>query len=132
MSLYDDLLMTADPSESDTPKLKNPRLIKEMDMDISDLLLHLFKDQPKVINAGYYQYSDYRDGRRNYERDEQGFRGMYTIHFRSKAIAYVTRKPHKQVRLIALDKSSRSHFAQQIMVRVLHDLFPEAKIERIK
>lgn len=109
---------------------KNYQLIKQMDMDISDLLLHLFKDQPRVIGTNFYQYEHHFEGRRHFQQDEAKFRGKFVIYYRSTPIATIVKKPHKRVKILPIsNKASRSYFAQQLMLRALHDLFPEAKVK---
>lgn len=114
------------------PKLqKNPLLIKEMEMDITDLLLYLFKDQPRISSAQHFSSERYREGTRHYERDLSIFQGTYSIRYKRTGIAIVTRKPHKKVQLIKVgNKAGRTHFAQQLLVKVVNDLFPAVKVAR--
>lgn len=115
------------------PKATNPKLIKEMEADLTDLLFHLFKDQPRISRAGYFSSNGFREGSRHFERDAAVFRGMYVILYKRGIIGQITCRPHKVLRIPTnLGLRGKSQFAQSMLIRLVHDQFPGARIEGVK
>lgn len=113
---------------SNDKKLKHS-LIKEMDMDANDLILHLFKGQPRLVGCGLFTAERHNSGTRHFERDNSAFREEYTIYHKGTAIAIIIGKPHKKVMLLAQQKDrKRAKFAQSLFYRVLQELFPAVKL----
>lgn len=110
---------------------KNRKLLKELEMDLLDLLMALFKEQPRIVKAGHFKYEALaRRGVHHFERDNDRFRGTYIIYYKGRALGQVTCKPHKQLLLFKQDGyNARLHYANSLLRRLVSDYFPGAKIE---
>lgn len=111
---------------------KNPLLLKELEMDLRDLLFHLVKSEPRIIGAGHFSAESFREGNRHQERDESEYRKMYRIFYRDNAIGVLTCRPHLRLKIVDRYRGGKPHYAMSLLGRLMYELFPGAKIERIK
>lgn len=106
------------------PKLK---LRKEFEMDLTDLLMALFKKQPRVVGSGYFR-SEPCNGGRLAEREHAVARDMHFIYFEGTRLGRVTCQGHKELHLLAIKNQGRVRYAQGILEKLTPILLPKVRI----
>jgi len=120
-----------EPELKKTPKQKR-NLLKEIRMDAEDLLLHLFKGQPRIVGTGYFGYERFVQGSRNFERDHATAVGSYVIYYSSTSIATIVCKPHKLLTVIETNSTSRANLGVQTLLSAIYDLLPGVQVKGTK
>lgn len=115
--------------ESVKPKFKMPkkRLLKEMRLDLTDLMLHLIKKQPRIMQTGHWRHDYNIEGGRHYNRDEAMHLGRYRLVFRDETLAYLEVKPHRRLRMVNV-KNGWPRLGQAMILNVADQYFPGMKI----
>lgn len=129
-----DVFINPTISDQTNPAFLKPdpqQLVKEMDLDISDLLLHLIKGQPRVSSLNLYGFNNHSVGSRYFERDNASFDGQFSIFFNSSTIAQLTCRPHKKLVLTGGLSTPKAQFAQGILLKVMLELFPATRVKRL-
>lgn len=116
-------------TENSAPKPPPPpiKLLEEYRMDLTDLLMYLFKKQPRIIHSGHFS-SEPRSGRMA-ERERAVAREAHNLYFKGDMIGYVECRGHKKLGLTPLSTSKkRVHYAQGLLYGLVHDLLPQVRI----
>lgn len=125
---YDAAMFKPEPPQK---VVKNPRLLKDLENDLVDLLMHLLKGQPRVVKSEMLSHRQRAQGGRHFERDEAAFRGIYEIYFSGSTIGIVICRPHKELKIDRLWVQNRGmpRYTQSLLVKLMYELFPSAKVE---
>lgn len=113
--------------DNKTPAQKDKRLnlIRQMEMDATDLILHLIKKQPRIVGSELYSYTDYVDRvQHNYQRDAIRENGSWIIYYKHEMIGRLIHKPHASITLFNVGDRGKTRYAQGVFVRVANDLLP--------
>mgnify|MGYP006921351357 CR=1 FL=1 len=113
--------------DNKTPVQRDKRLtlIRQMEMDATDLILHLIKKQPRIIGSGLYSYDTYVERvQHNYQRDTILRNGSWVIYYKGTLLGRLVRKPHASFTVFDVPEKGQARYALGVFTRVAADLLP--------